>query len=115
MSILNKEQFLQTIKDRVGNGNSDTDLKFIEDMTDTYNSLESNDNENWKEKYNQLDTQWREKFKARFFDTPDTTSQSNNQKQTQSNNQQPEQQQKDSEEITIKDLFIEKRSDLNAN
>ena len=63
MSILNKEQFFQTIKDRVGDGNSDTDLKFIEDMTDTYNSFNNTDNENWKEKYNQLDNEWREKIK----------------------------------------------------
>ena len=107
MSILNKEQFLQAIKERVGEGNSDTDLKFIEDMTDTYNSFNNTDNENWKEKYNQLDNEWREKFKKRFFDTPDTEKN----KQQQPNNQQQQSPEKDSEDITIKDLFIEKNKE----
>ena len=108
MSILNKEQFLQAIKDRVGDGNSDNDLKVIEDMTDTYHSFNHTDNENWKEKYNQLDNEWREKFKKRFFDTPGTEK---NKQQPENQQQQQQSEQKDSEDITIKDLFIEKNKE----
>ena len=76
MSVLNKEDFFSKIKARIGDDSSDDALSFIEDMTDTFNDLESrtNDSENWKQKYDDLDKTWREKYRARFFDagtTPD--------------------------------------------
>ena len=39
MAILDKESFFASIKTRVGDDVSDDAMKFIEDMTDTYNSL----------------------------------------------------------------------------
>lgn len=96
MAILSKEEFLSTLKSKIGDSNTDEDIKFIEDMTDTYEDLAKNkdntDNENWKEKYEQLDNQWREKYKQRFFDTT---------------SKEPEKE-LEKEDITIDDLFTSK-------
>lgn len=74
MSVLNKEDYFSKIKARIGDDSSDDALSFIEDMTDTFNDLESrtNDSENWKQKYDDLDKTWREKYRARFFDAGTT-------------------------------------------
>lgn len=73
MAILEKEAFMNLIKERIGDSTTDEDLKFIEDLTDTYNDLEQKSNtasdKEWEEKYNNLDKEWREKYKARFFQT----------------------------------------------
>lgn len=76
MAILNKDDFMKRIKEKVGDDTSDEALAFMEDMTDTFNDLESkstsNGTEDWKAKYNELDKSWREKYKARFFDSETT-------------------------------------------
>ena len=70
MAILNKDDFFNAINARVGTDTSDESIKFIEDMTDTYNHLEqgaNSDAEDWKKKYEELDASWKNKYKARFF------------------------------------------------
>ena len=39
MSVLNKEDFLTRIHERIGADTTDEAIAFMEDMTDTYNSL----------------------------------------------------------------------------
>ena len=70
MSVLNREDFLARINARVGEDTSDEALAFVADMSDTFSALEaaSADNTNWKNKYEENDKEWREKYKARFFD-----------------------------------------------
>lgn len=70
MAILNKDEFTARLKAKLGDDTSDESVSFLEDMTDTFNDLESraSDTTNWKEKYEQNDSEWREKYKARFFD-----------------------------------------------
>ena len=76
MAILNKEEFMARLRERIGEDNSDEALSFIEDMEDTYNDLEtkssSNNDEEWQKKYDELDNSWREKYKARFFNSETT-------------------------------------------
>ncbi len=75
MAVLNRDDFMTRINERVGDDNSDEALAFIEDMTDTFDNLSSNtDKEEWEKKYNELDKMWREKYKARFMG-PGTDSQ----------------------------------------
>ena len=75
MAVLSRDDFMARINERVGDDNSDDALSFIEDMTDTFDNLSSNNNEDeWEKKYNELDTKWREKYKARFM-SPGTDSQ----------------------------------------
>lgn len=79
MAVLTREQLLSRVNEVIGeNNNDDNALSFIEDVSDTYDSLASKDGVNWEEKYKELDNSWREKYRARFFNSsgeePDTTS-----------------------------------------
>lgn len=68
MGVLNRDDFMTRINERVGDDNSDEALAFIEDMTDTFDALSSSNNtEEWEKKYNELDKTWRDKYKARFM------------------------------------------------
>lgn len=73
MAILNKEEFMSRLQQRIGDDTSDEAMTFIEDMTDTFNDMESRSNSDsnaeWEQKYNDLDKEWREKYKARFFES----------------------------------------------
>lgn len=65
--ILNKEQLFENIKKHFSEDTSDEALQLIEDITETVNDLDS---ENWKNKYEECDKMWRQKYKERFFQTP---------------------------------------------
>lgn len=74
MAVLNKADFMNAIKSRIGEDNSDETLKFLEDISDTYNDLEKKLNPNkktdeeWQSELEAKDKEWREKYKARFFE-----------------------------------------------
>lgn len=66
--VLTRDEFFEAINKRVGENTDDESLKFIEDMTDTYNSLEADRSiEEWEKKYNDLDGEWRERYRRRFL------------------------------------------------
>lgn len=67
MAILTKEAFMAALQARVGEGSTDDDLKFLEDMTDTYNDLETRVGEDWKAKHDALDASWRQRYRDRFY------------------------------------------------
>lgn len=69
MAVLSKEDFLAKIQERIGEDNSDEAIGFIEDMTDTYNSMETqlSDTTDWKAKFEENDAMWKQKYKDRFF------------------------------------------------
>ena len=70
MAILSRDDFFNAIKTRIGDDTSDDAIKFIEDVTDTYNALDNNNSgEDWEKRYNENDKMWREKYRARFFDS----------------------------------------------
>ena len=61
---LGKEELIEKVKAYVGDRTDDETISLIEDISD---SMEvTDDAENWKEKYEELDNQWREKYIARF-------------------------------------------------
>ena len=72
MAVLSKEDFLSRINERIGEDNSDEAIEFMEDMTDTYNDMESKitDTTDWKKKYEENDKAWRNKYKERFTSSP---------------------------------------------
>lgn len=73
MAVLSRDDFMTRINERVGDDNSDDALSFIEDMTDTFDNLSSGNNaEEWERRYNELDTKWRDKYKARFMSSGTT-------------------------------------------
>lgn len=75
MAVLTKEDFVARVKDRIGEATDDDSIAFLEDMTDTYESLTANGADEWKRKYDDAeqryqenDKSWREKYRNRFFD-----------------------------------------------
>ena len=73
MAVRTKEELMEAIRGRVGD--SDEDLAFIEDVTDTFSDLETRaaDQTDWQAKYEENDREWRERYRARFFneETPE--------------------------------------------
>lgn len=101
MAVLSREDFLANIRGRVGEDTSDEAMKFIEDMTDTFDDLVSktSDKENWKAKYEENDRAWRTKYRDRFFSSDNTSPAEVKVEQT-------EDVIADGEETTFEDLFV---------
>lgn len=70
MAVLSHDDFMSAVKSLAGDSADDNTLTMIENFTDTFNDLESraSDTTDWKTKYEQNDNEWREKYKARFFE-----------------------------------------------
>lgn len=70
MSILSRDDFFREIKSHIGDDSSDESLTFLENITDTYNDLETRangDGTDWKAEAQRIDNEWRAKYKERFF------------------------------------------------
>lgn len=69
MAVLSKEDFMSAIRVRVGEDTSDEALAFVENMSDTFDSLTqaAGDNTDWKTKYDELDNNWRKRYTERFY------------------------------------------------
>lgn len=65
MSIKSIDEILNAVKERIGDDTSDSAISFVEDIADTLNSL--SEQENWKQKYEQNDSEWRKKYRDRFL------------------------------------------------
>lgn len=63
---------MEAIRGRVGD--TDEDLAFIEDVTDTLSDLETRaaDQTDWQARYEENDREWRERYRARFFNNEET-------------------------------------------
>lgn len=68
------EEILELLKNKFADDTSDETLSLIEDVSDTLKEKDTlaGSSEEWKKKYEDNDKQWREKYKSRFFSTPDT-------------------------------------------
>ena len=92
MAVLNKEEFFNRIQSRLGDDSSDEAIAFLEDMTDTYNDMETKSNnggEDWEKKYRENDAAWKKRYANRFYNgstnygcgsdnKPDTDDEENN-------------------------------------
>lgn len=99
MAILNRDEYFERISTIIGDRNDDDSVAFVEDFTDTYNDLANRatgDGIDWKEKYNELDKSWKERYKNRFF-----SGNGGNPNVGYPN----EEQEEEKKEITIDDLF----------
>lgn len=116
MAVLSREDFMNAVKEIVGDRTDDAALKFIEDCNDTI----TDDREQWRAKYEaevqakkDLDESWRVKFKERFYSS-DTNTQTNtntntNKDENEHNNifDNRSEEQKKAENISVNDLFSE--------
>ena len=56
MAVLNESDFNQLLQSRFGNSEDENDISFLEDVTDTVNSLRENqDSGGYKQKYEVID------------------------------------------------------------
>lgn len=105
MAILSRDEYFARLHDRLGSDTSDESIAFLEDMTDTYNDMESRshgDGIDWQKKYQELDESWKKRYRHRFFSGGDTAV------PMQTNDNSPETEY-DAESITVDDLFTEKK------
>lgn len=64
------EEFIKIVHDFIGDDTSERALKFVDDVTNAFNSAMSSgssDNEDWHKKYDELNEAWRKKYMHRFF------------------------------------------------
>lgn len=66
--IKTKEEILFALKDKLAD-TDDSTLELLGDITDTLDDFtaKTSDNTEWRQKYDELDKSWRDKYKARFF------------------------------------------------
>lgn len=109
MSVLNRDEFFDSLQNFIGESAEDDALKFLEDMTDTYNDmdtrLQNSEGADWEQRYHDLDASWKEKYKKRFFSGGTTNVPPvivNNSGQAMTLDDEPED---DITNVTFKDLF----------
>lgn len=71
MAVRTRDEILAAIRSRLGDDTSDDALTIIEDIDDTFKDYETRIGEDWKGKYDELDAQWRKRYRDRFFQNPD--------------------------------------------
>lgn len=64
MAILTKDELLKIVQAKLTD--SDDDITILENVTDTLNSMENTENEDWKKKFEENDKQWRQRYIERF-------------------------------------------------
>lgn len=105
MAELNRDEFFSRIHDIIGTDTSEQAIAFVEDMTDTYNGMErrAQQDEDWEQKYHDLDEAWKEKYRHRFFTAGADTGAGNPSQKTD-----PEEDEYDPEDVSVNDLFTNK-------
>lgn len=73
MSKLSKDELIEKVKKYVGDRTDDETIEIIEDISD---SIDSSDADEWRQKFEENDKMWRDKYISRFLekkeDEPDT-------------------------------------------
>lgn len=108
MSVLNREQFFERIKAMVGDDTSDDTLAVLEDFTDTYNDFEEKTGDDWKSKYEELDSSWKKRYRDRFFGSADGDGEDHITTPQDALTNQVEDVIEDGEPTTFEDLFEER-------
>ena len=69
--FLERDEYFEKVKEIIGDRTDETAIQFIEDFTETYDSLteraEGGEAEIWKQKLEENDKMWSERYKERFF------------------------------------------------
>lgn len=65
MAKLSKDELIEKVKKYVGDRTDDKTIEIIEDISD---SIDSSDADEWKQKYEENDKMWRDKYISRFLE-----------------------------------------------
>lgn len=68
MAKLSKDELLEKVRTYVGDRTDDETLAIIEDISD---SFDSSDADEWRQKFEENDKMWRDKYISRFFEKND--------------------------------------------
>ena len=107
--VLKKDEIMEQIKGIIGENTDDASLKFLEDVSDTFNDLETKakgDGEDWKQKYEDNDKEWRKKYQERFFNGTTEDDGAGKKDILEPDNPEPEKETED-EPLHFEDLFTE--------
>lgn len=73
MAKLTKDELIEKVRTYVGDRTDDETIELIENISD---SIDSSDADEWKQKFEENDKMWRDKYISRFLDKkedePDT-------------------------------------------
>lgn len=73
MARLTRDELIEKVRKYVGDRTDDETIEIIEDISD---SIDSSDDDEWKQKFEENDKMWRDKYISRFLekkeDEPDT-------------------------------------------
>ena len=94
--VLSKDELMTAIKTKFGDDTSDETITLLENISDTLDTVK--EGVDWKQKFDENDKMWREKYTSRFFETPAQPTPTPNEPQ-------PKDEEDKAEEITINDLF----------
>lgn len=65
MAKLSKDELIEKVKKYVGDRTDDETIEIIEDISDSFDSFDADE---WKQKYEENDKMWRDKYISRFVD-----------------------------------------------
>lgn len=65
MAKLSKDELIGKVKKYVGDRTDDETIEIIEDISD---SIDTSDADEWRQKYEENDKMWRDRYVSRFFD-----------------------------------------------
>lgn len=65
MAKLSKDELIEKVNKYVGDRTDDETIEIIEDISD---SIDSSDADEWKQKYEENDKMWRDKYISRFLE-----------------------------------------------
>lgn len=69
MAIKSNEDLMNGIRSILGDRTDEEALGLLEDMDDTLKDYATNANIDWKNKYDENDAAWKQKYRDRFFRT----------------------------------------------
>lgn len=65
MAKLTKDELIEKVRKYVGDRTDDETIEIIEDISD---SIDSSDADEWKQKFEENDKMWRDKYISRFLE-----------------------------------------------
>lgn len=97
MARLSKDELIEKIKKYIGDRTDDETIEIIEDISDSVDA--SNEESEWKQKYEENDKMWRDKYISRFFAKREDESESS-----------AEHEEEEKEYTSFEDLFEEEEN-----
>lgn len=69
MAVRTLEEITKALSEKLGEDTSDEAISLLEDVTDTLNDFNTRVTEsgNWKQRYEENDAEWRQKYRNRFM------------------------------------------------